>query len=85
MSNKYDQPFCIIGSVGRFAPCYEAKRYLPPIAPIHDSEEVWTKHERRYQEFGLEENGAEQYPHLHKKVYQEAKYPKQKSYCGIRK
>lgn len=32
---RFDQPFCIIGSKGRFAPCY--RFYLPPLEPPEDS------------------------------------------------
>lgn len=82
--SKYNEPFCIIGSVGRFAPCYEARKYLPPIEPEAYSDKDWAEHDRRYQEFGLKAYKDVAQPHLQEKVYQEAKYPKQKSYCGIR-
>ena len=48
---RYDQIFCIRGSVGRFAKCYWEKGYLPPIEPESMElklERDWAEVERRY-------------------------------------
>lgn len=31
MSEDYTQPFCTLGSKGKFAKCYQGKAYLPPL------------------------------------------------------
>lgn len=33
MNEDYTQPFCIIGSRGRFATCFEDRGYLPALEP----------------------------------------------------
>lgn len=81
----FNKPFCIIGSVGRFATCYEARGYLPPIEINYKAiyDEQWAEFQRRLGKLVL---GAEQdhpCPIPRDKVYRGANPPKEQPWQGF--
>lgn len=84
--SKYNQPFCIIGSVGKFAPCY--KGYLPPIEIDYEEiyDKQWAELQRRFGERVLvvEQESNHPCPIPREKLYRETSPRKEQSWQGFR-
>lgn len=89
-----NKPFCITGSVGRFAPCYEARGYLPPIEINYEYiyDEQWAELKRRFLDAPLygelvldaEQEPSHPCPIPREKVYRGANPPKELPWQGFR-